>query len=155
MPKLFSFIRYWVPALVWMSVIFSASSDQMSFPHSSRVIAPLVRWLWPQASDAAVHDMVVAVRKGAHLSEFAILALLLWRALAKPARRTPLPWRWPLAFQTVLLVALYASSDEFHQLFVPSRDASVRDVMIDTTGGILGLMVLWMIGRWRRWWQKT
>ena len=127
----------------------------MSFPHSSRIIAPLVRWLWPQASDAAVHDIVVCVRKGAHLSEFAILALLFWRALEKPIPGAPRPWRWTVAIRTVLLVALYASSDEFHQLFVPSRDASVRDVMIDTAGGILGLILLWTIGRWRGWWRKT
>jgi hypothetical protein len=138
-----------------MAVIFSASSDQMSFPHSSRIIAPLVRWLWPGASDAAVHDIVVCVRKGGHLAEFAILALLIWRALAKPVRGTPLPWRWSMAVRTVLFVLLYAASDEFHQLFVPSREASVWDVMIDTIGGVVGLLVLWVLGRWRGWWREA
>ena len=67
-----------------MALIFSASGDRASFSHSSRIIGPIVRWLFPQLSDEAVHAIVVLVRKCAHLAEYAVLALLLWRALRKP-----------------------------------------------------------------------
>ena len=91
--RLRSFLKYWLPVLVWMGIIFSGSSDSASFEHSSRIIGPLVRWLFPQLSDEAVHAIVVSVRKGAHLAEYAVLALLLWRALrrASPPGNTPLP----------------------------------------------------------------
>jgi len=46
----------------------------------------------------------------------------------------------------------YAASDEFHQLFVPSREASVLDVLIDTAGAVFALLLIWFIGRWRRRW---
>jgi len=61
-----------------MWVIFSASGDRMSFQHSSRLIGPLVRWVFPHLPDDTVHAIVVFVRKCAHLAEYAVLALLLW-----------------------------------------------------------------------------
>src|SRR5262249_10209679 len=142
-PKVRSFILYWLPVGLWMGVIYCASSDTMSFQHSSRIIGPLLRWLFPGLSDQAVRSGVMAIRKCAHLTEYAILALLLWRALRKPVRRDPRGWTWPHVWQALLLVVLYAASDEFHQLFVPSRQASVLDVAIDTSGAVLGLVFLW------------
>ncbi len=100
-------------------------------------------------SDENVWKVILAVRKGAHLSEYAVLALLLWRARAKSLTKAPTPWDWPLASQTILLVMLYAASDEFHQRFVPTRQASVADVLIDTCGGILGLTCLFAFHRLR------
>jgi VanZ family protein len=130
-----------------MCVIFSASGDRMSFQHSSRIIAPLLHWLLPHLSNEAVHAMVVFVRKCAHLTEYAVLALLLWRALPKPVEESPAPWQWAKAGLVLALAALYAASDEIHQAFVPSRQASVRDVLLDTTGAALALLCLW--GFWR------
>ena len=144
-----SFLRYWLPVLVWMAVIFSASSDRMSFQHSSRLIGPLVHWLLPHLSDKALHDVIVGVRKCAHLAEYAVLALLLWRALHKPAQAGRSPWRWSEAGLVLALVALYAASDEIHQAFVPSREASVWDVFLDTIGATIGLLFLWTVGRLR------
>jgi len=135
-----------------MCVIYSASSDGMSFQHSSRILGPLVRWLLPHLSDEAVHALVVGVRKCAHLAEYAVLALLLWRALRKPPTPEAQPWQWSQAALALALVALYAVTDELHQAFVPSREASVRDVLLDTLGGALGLLGLWVIGRLRNRW---
>jgi VanZ family protein len=126
-----------------MWVIFSASGDQMSFQHSSRIIGPLMRWLFPDLSDEAVHASVMFVRKCAHVTEYAVLAMLVWRALRKPAEHGNAPWRWSEAGLVLTLVALYAASDEIHQAFVPSRVASVRDVLLDSTGAALALLALW------------
>ncbi|HWX18632.1 MAG TPA: VanZ family protein [Candidatus Binatia bacterium] len=142
----------WLLVLVWMAVIFSASSDSMSFSHSSRIIGPIVHWLFPQASDATIHTVVVFIRKCAHLTEYAILALLVWHALRQMHKTDSRSWRWVQASQVALLVLLYAATDEFHQLFVPSRQASVMDVLLDTAGGVFALLFLWAIGRWRRRW---
>ncbi len=130
-----------------MGLIFSASSDTKSLEHSSRIIAPLLRFFLPNLQPATVDEIVFLVRKCAHLTEFAVMALLFWRALRKPVRGIPRPWQWSDARLAILLVALYAASDEFHQFFVPSRQALVTDVMIDTTGGIVGVLLLWGVGR--------
>ena len=92
------------------------------------------------------------VRKCAHLAEYAVLALLLWRALRKPPEPDAPPWRWSEAGLVLALVALYAASDEFHQTFVPSRQGCVRDVLLDTAGGAFGLLCLWAAGRLRKRW---
>jgi len=136
--------------LVWLCVIFSASSDHLSFQRSSRIIGPIVRWLFPHLSDEAVHALVVLVRKCAHVAEYGVLALLFWRALRKPPAPQAPPWQWSQAGLALALVALYAAADELHQAFVPSRQASAGDVLLDTLGGALGLLCLWAVGRFRR-----
>ena len=135
-----------------MCVIFSASSDTMSFQRSSRIIGPLVRWLFPDLAEDTVQGIVMFVRKCAHLTEFGLLALLLWRAVRKPPRPDTPAWRWSEAGLALALAAVYAATDEFHQLFVPSRHGCVQDVMLDTTGAAFALLCLWAAGRLRKRW---
>jgi VanZ family protein len=130
-----------------MVVIFSASGDQGSFQHSSRIIGPLLHWLFPNMQEINVNHVVTFARKCAHLTEYAILAGLFWRALRKPAGFRTLPWLWREAFWAIVFVAFYAMSDEFHQSFVPGREGKVTDVLIDTTGAALGMMFLWILWR--------
>lgn len=148
--RLRSFISYWLPALLWMALIFSASGDQASLSHSSRIVEPIVRWLFPQLSNEAVHAVVFIARKCAHLAEFGVLALLLWRALRKPSRGDDRPWQWSKAGLALALTALYAATDELHQLCVPSRQGSIWDVLLDSLGGAIALLGLWAVSRLRR-----
>jgi VanZ family protein len=134
-----------------MGVIFLASSDSRSYEHSSRILGPILHWLLPRLSAVGVQDVILAVRKWAHVTEYAILAMLLWRALEGPDAGGR-SWPWRAAARITFLAMLYAASDEFHQLFVPTRQASVVDVLIDTTGAVLGLLFVWSIGRWRQRW---
>jgi VanZ family protein len=146
------FLFYWLPVFLWMALIFGASSDSHSFQHSASVVLPILKWLFPGLSDEAGIRIITFARKCAHLTEYAILGLLVWRALRRPVRNDPRPWRWSQAGVTVLIAALYASTDEFHQRFVPTRHASPVDVCIDTCGAAAALLLLWLIGRWRKHW---
>jgi VanZ family protein len=146
------FFKYWLPVLIWMALIFTASADSKSVPRSSRIIGPVLHWLFPRMTEESIKHVVVAVRKTAHLTEYAVFALLLWRAFRKPVRNDPRPWSWPLARGVILLAALYAATDELHQLFVIGRGASVWDVLLDTAGAACGMYFLWRIGRWRKTW---
>jgi VanZ family protein len=136
------FLKFWLPALLWMALIFTASSDTHSYEHSSRFFEPLLHWLFPEMPQPEVERIHHVFRKCAHLTEYAILALLLWRALHVSKNQLP-AWSWPKVGGTLLLVFLYAASDEFHQSFVPTRTPLVSDVFIDTAGGAIGLLVLW------------
>jgi VanZ family protein len=150
--KLRPFFKYWLLVLILMALIFSASNDANSFKHSSRIIVPLLHWLFPRMPDDTMYFIVLVVRKCAHLTEYAAFALLLWRALRKPVKNDPRPWLWREARLALLIVALYAASDEFHQCFVPTRTGLVSDVFVDTAGGAAGLFALWIFGRWRKYW---
>jgi len=149
MPRIGILIRYWLPIAIWMVVIFSASSDQGSFQHSSQIIEPFLLWLLPHLQPATVHEVVVVVRKCAHLTEYAILAILIWRAFSRRVGMEARSWRWRHAGLTLLIVFLYAATDELHQLFVPTREGTIRDVLIDTTGAAIGLFVVWAILQFR------
>lgn len=85
--------------------------------------------------------------KTAHASEFAVLGLLMARALAGP-RWLSIPFRVVLV--AVVLVALYGVADEFHQLFVPGRDFDPRDMMADALGASASAGALWAWGIIRR-----
>jgi VanZ family protein len=135
-----------------MALIFTASSDKHSYEHSSRFVEPFLRWLFPQLPQAQIEAIHHILRKCAHLTEYALFALLLWRAVRRPVKGDPRPWIWREAGLTLLLVMLYAATDEFHQWFVPTRTPLVSDVFIDTSGGAAGLLALWLIGRWRKHW---
>ena len=138
--------------MLWASTIFGASSDSGSFPRSSRLIAPFLHWLFPGMSADHVHFAVIIARKCAHLTEFAIFACLVWNAIRRPLWKDTRPWSWREATEALWFAALYASTDEFHQTFVPSREGCLRDVGIDTCGAAVGLLLLWAFGRWRKFW---
>jgi VanZ family protein len=147
-----NFVWYWLPVVLWMILIFGFSSDSASVAHSSRILEPVLRFLFPWMSEEARFKIVFFARKCAHLTEYAVLALLVWRACRKPVRRDPRPWSWRLAGVVLLVAGFYASTDEFHQTFVPGREGCVRDVIIDTCGAAAGLFLLWLLGRWRKHW---
>jgi VanZ family protein len=135
-----------------MVLIFSASGDSQSFPRSSRIIGPFLHWLLPNLSDASIKDVVSAARKCAHLTEYAVLAFLVWRARRKPLWRQTSPWQWRPAIEALWVTMFYAATDEFHQTFIPSREGCLRDVIIDSSGAVIGLIVLWRAGRlFKRW----
>lgn len=137
-----SFLRYWLPIIVWLVLIFIGSTDLMSAEHTSRIIGPFLHWLYPAISPLTVMKAQFFMRKAAHVSEYAVLAFLLYRAFVK----TVLLGRTALcAVMVLLLCAAYAATDEFHQSFVPSRTASARDVAIDICGATLAVLIYWSL----------
>ena len=145
--KLPRFVRYWMPAIVWMAIIFLGSTDMLSAEHTSRFLVPFLRWIDPQISLAALNAIQFGIRKLGHLTEYAILAMLLWRALRGTLRSAR---NLGIASMVFMVSAVFAASDEFHQSFIPSRTASSRDVMIDICGTLVGLTICWIFGRARR-----
>jgi VanZ family protein len=133
------FLKNWLPVLIWLGVIFLGSADLMSVEHTSRCIVPFLRWLKPDLSPEALVAIHSMVRKCAHISEYAVLALPLFRAAHYT---TNLKRSMPIVYVSVWVGCfLVATTDEFHQAFVASRGASARDVMIGGTGAILGLLI--------------
>jgi len=115
----------WLPVVIWAILIFALSAQ------------PNLRFV----PDAGL-DFIV--RKLGHMGVFGILALLLWRALARTTA-----WRWPWAWAFALAI-LYAASDELHQGFVAGRHPSASDVGIDAAGALIALVVVGLIRSRRR-----
>ncbi|MGA2800934.1 MAG: VanZ family protein [Verrucomicrobiota bacterium] len=151
-PNVRVFSKYWLPLLCWMGVIFAASSDTHSYEHSSLLIEPLLHWLFPRMPKAQIDTIHLLLRKCAHPVEYAVLAMLLWRGVHKPSKNNPRAWNWREVRLVMLVVMLYAATDEFHQRFVLTRTSLVSDVCIDTVGAAAGLLALWILGCWRKHW---
>lgn len=116
--------------------MFFGSTDMMSAEHTSRFLTPFLRWLDPQISWRTIAQVHFFVRKAAHVTEYAILTGLLFRAL-----RWSMSGLWRRGLLALIPALLYAPLDEFHQSFVPSRTSSARDVLVDYCGAILGILL--------------
>lgn len=132
--------------VVWMAVVFIASTDLGAEAHTSQILLPLMRWLVPNLSPSGFEEVQFFVRKAGHVTEYAVLALLILRALRILRGSAGAGWSWSLALWALGASAAYGATDEFHQYFVPSRGPSVRDVLIDSCGAALGLVLafLWI-----------
>lgn len=114
----------WAPVIVYMAIIFYASS-QASFPKA-------VELVWDKAR---------------HAGGFAVLAILWLWGLTDRFRR-PLTGRVALA--AWLLTTVYGASDEWHQSFVPTRQMDAADLLADTLGAALAMAgALVTSARWR------
>ncbi len=116
-----NFLRYQMPAILWMGVIFLLSS----FPSSAFPAIPI-----PQ------------IDKLVHAGIFFTLCAVLDRAIVHQ-NRFPRLSRHHLLI-AVLVVALYGISDEYHQSFVPGRDVEILDATADAVGGLL-YAILWAV----------
>lgn len=133
------FLKYWLLLLIWLGVIFIGSTDLLSAEQTSRFIVPILLWLKPGMAPETTWIILVIMRKCAHVCEYAILALLLWRALRGGSA---MRGKMSILFGAVLLgCAVFAAGDEFHQSFMKSRTPEVRDVLLDIAGAFLGLLI--------------
>jgi len=113
------FIRFWLPVILWMMVIFVFSSRQKVALTDSYTLSFLFF-------------------KTLHIIEYAFLFIVSFRAF-KNTSSFKLKYVFIAAF---LFTALYAMTDEMHQLYVPTREGKVRDVIIDCIGGGVGWIIL-------------
>jgi VanZ family protein len=139
-------ISRYLPLILWMAFISFASTGNFSAGNTSRIIGPLVLWLFPATTPETMIVIHAVTRKLAHLTEYALLAILAARAF-RGSSRAVLRERWFLV--SLALVVVYALLDEYHQSFVPSRTATVYDSLIDSIGGLTALIVVW----WRNWFR--
>lgn len=144
------FVKYlaWIPSILFMIAIFyfSAQPAEESSELSGSVIYQLLSLTekipgisFTASQRIAWCEMLqTPVRKAAHMSEYAVLALLFYLPLALWMKEKSAAKQ---RFFSVALAMAYAATDEFHQLFVPGRAGMVTDVLIDGTGAVLGIVV--------------
>ena len=135
-----------MPALLWMTLIFAGSSDVLSAAHTSRFLIPFLRWLDPSMSFQTMAAIHMVFRKLGHVTEYAILAALLWRALRGTFGVLS---RTTIGVCTFVVAGFFAATDEFHQSFVPTRTATMHDVLIDCVGIALAIALCVMFSRMR------
>ena len=149
--KKLSFILVHVLMFSWMAFIFymSAQPGEVSSDFSGSVSHVFMK-IWNVVffqgwNEAQVLQMAelwdYPIRKLAHMTEFGILAVLVFQMLGQYQR---VHRRYILAWAVTVI---YAATDEIHQLFVPQRSGNGFDVCVDATGAFLALLVIWGVTR--------
>ena len=132
--------------ILCMLFIFSLSSDngEVSEKKSDSLIVKVTetilhRKLTVEEKEKYIEKTVVLVRKSAHFTLYFILGLLVISFLKEfgLSRKS--------IIISIIVVLLYAVSDEIHQTFIPGRSGEVFDVLIDTIGGTLSTVLYYLI----------
>ncbi|MEK6288960.1 MAG: VanZ family protein [Acidobacteriota bacterium] len=132
-------IWYWLPVAMMLGAMYYFSTDTFSDDNSLGVVEKMFLSFFPHASEYMMEVLNYVVRKSAHLTEYAILGALLFRAFR--AGR-PMRWRLKWAVYSFLSVASWALLDELHQTFTRTRSGSIWDFLLDSTGGLFSLAVI-------------
>lgn len=132
--------------IFWMCFIFLMSNQPADVSNGqSDLVINLLKAVGANITSANIDLITTIVRKGAHFTEYCILALLYYNVLRfyisnKKARLI-----------AIGLVFLYASTDEFHQTFVQGRAGKFTDVLIDTSGGAFGAIIVYLFNINKKW----
>lgn len=143
--------------LGWMGLIFymSAQPGDLSGDISGTVSHLFMR-IWNAIfglnwSEVEILQMAeiwdYPIRKLAHMTEFGILAVLVYWALGQYrvfGKFCGVPKRYGVAW---IFTVVYAATDEIHQLFVPDRSGNLVDVCVDATGALIALLIIWGVNR--------
>jgi VanZ family protein len=136
--------RAWLALLLYIALIWVFSGESFSAASTSGLLEPLLRWLYPDISQQAILRAHFFARKAAHLTEYAVLAALAFRAL-----RLSLHVSTPRVIALALgLVIMVAAGDELRQSFLAARTGSLADVAINLAGGALGVGLIVLLHRW-------
>ena len=128
----------WLPALLWMGLIYlmSAMPGDVSGAQSgmlTEMLLSFLSFLTGGAVRLSADVLHLLIRKGCHMAEYAVLALLCLRALRICGAAHA-------AVSALAISVFYAAGDEFHQGFVAGRGPSPVDVCIDALGAVLALL---------------
>lgn len=130
----------WVLVVLWMVGIFAFSSQKAIVSNrKSEFVIYVFQVLGLNLNNVFGNLANFIVRKVSHFLEYFILAVLLFNAVKENFKFKK------LAVFLIIVVFLYSCSDEIHQLFVPGRTGRIRDVIIDTIGGITGFLICYWI----------
>ena len=125
------------------------STDSFSANHTGSILLKILRAIHVNLSAHQFYVVHFLTRKGAHFTVYGILsgfAFFSWRLTL------PRPVRWALIWSALalLLTLVVASSDEFHQSFIPSRGPSVFDVLLDMCGAVFVQILIAAFARSKR-----
>ena len=139
-------LSYWIPAVCVAALISTFSTHYFSSAETSRILMPILHWIFPAASPHTLSRMHTVIRKLAHVTEFGVFSVAVFHGV----RGERQGWQWQWALITLIVAVSYAGLDEWHQSFVPVREPRVRDVLIDSTGAVLAQAFVWCFAKLHR-----
>ncbi len=149
-------VRRWWPVAIWLVVLRLESTDYASSTNTFGLMYRIATAVFGPVNPEVLLALNGVLRKSGHFLGYAILSLLVFRALKYTQhdrlrlvlqRRWGLfmrdLWRWDWAWIAVMFTLVAAALDELHQATIPSRTGSWHDVALDTAGAIAMQFVLY------------
>ncbi len=141
-------LKAWIATILWLIVIAIESTTYLSAHNTSRILYPLLHFLFG-VSHTRFEHWHFYIRKGGHVFGYGLLSILLFRAWREtlPSIRNS---RWTLRWAAIAVVGttLVASLDEWHQSYIPSRTGTVHDVILDTCAGVAAQILVFLSVKW-------
>ena len=137
-------LKYWLPVLVMIAAMYYFSTDVLSGENTRGIIETILEWAGVKISRATADNLNYLTRKAAHFVEYAMLAALLFRAFRADAVAR---WKTSWAVYSMLISAAWALLDEYHQSFSEERTGSIKDSMLDCSGALFMLVMVWYFNR--------
>ena len=128
--------------ILWMGLIFSfsnqtgTSSSSLSTKVLTRIAITIDKDMTDEEIDEFVDKYSFIIRKVAHLTIYFVLGILAYINLREYMRVTP-----ALVIYSIIFCLVYASTDEIHQLLVNGRSGNIYDVILDTCGSTLAILI--------------
>jgi VanZ family protein len=130
----------WILLIGWMGLIFIMSHQPGEISsNQSELVLKIFSLIGIELNNYFGELATFVVRKTAHFSEYMILFLLAYNVTRYYVNNSK------TRLLLIAFVFLYACSDEFHQYFIPGRAMAFKDVLIDTSGGMLGYIIVIII----------
>jgi VanZ family protein len=154
---------FWLPAMIMLAILAMESTDRFSSAHTREMLRTLLGWFSIHVSARTIGNANLILRKSGHVLGYGLLSFLFfracrgtYRALAgyydwRTSRVTRLPrphafrflWKLPWALLAIGVTVLTATADELHQMRIPSRTGTWRDVLLDSCAGLLAQILIY------------
>ena len=141
-----SALFYFAPPLLWMAAMFFFSTDSFSATNTGSRLEWFLSFLPFTLTANQLEWIHFLIRKGAHFTEYGLLALLWLRAFRSGNSQR---WQWRWALWSFVVIAIWALLDEWHQSFTAQRTGSLYDSLLDMSGGLTALLG-WRFGVGRK-----
>ncbi len=131
----------------WAGLIYYLSTQTFGAGFTEWLLHEILHILHMRVSHDTFNLLHFLMRKAAHTTEYAIFCSFIYHSLSPDG---DFLWRWRVGIESLMLAGGYSLTDEFHQLFVPGRTASLVDSGIDTAGACFALLLIYGAGKLAR-----
>lgn len=133
----------WIAVIIWMLIIFHLSSQVAGQSNQlsvgiTKIVVDIFNNIFHSA-DLDINAYNHIIRKNAHFFAYLILGILAANVLSKNEHKG--------VFIVLVFCIIYAISDETHQMFVPGRGPGLKDVIIDSAGAGVGIIIYLGVGK--------
>ena len=136
-------LKAWIPSLIWLIIIAIESTDLLSSSNESRLLYPLITFLFGHIDLDKFMVWNGYLREVGHFVGYFVLSCLQFWAWRATILLPNAKWSFRWARIAFLTTAMVATLDEWHQSFIPSRTGRFHDVVLDSSAALIAQVIIY------------